>query len=76
MDTEYCDSCGRVCDGVHSINNNKDEKHIQNIVKILLSQKENILDEILKRVIEHINLKKICNNYFVNFLFCNNYITK
>ena len=50
MDTEYCD-------GVYSINNDKDEKHIQNIV-ILLSQKENILDEILKRVIEHINLKK------------------
>jgi hypothetical protein len=57
MELEYCDYCGRKCDGVHSIKINNKEKEIQNITKVLESYGEKVVDEIIKRIYENRRLK-------------------
>jgi hypothetical protein len=57
MEQEYCDYCGRNCDGVHSTNLNKKEKEIQNIVKMLESYSEKVIDEVIKQIYENRRLK-------------------
>jgi hypothetical protein len=51
---EYCDDCGRECDGAHasSFRIISDEQQIKNIIKIILSQKKNIVNEVIKRLNE------------------------
>lgn len=50
--TEYCDICGRECDGVHSNRIYNKEKMIQDIVNMIMSYDENTIDEVIKRVYE------------------------
>jgi hypothetical protein len=57
MEQEYCDYCGRKCDGVHSIKLNNKEKEIQNIVKMLESYSEKVIDEVIKQIYENRRLK-------------------
>lgn len=57
MEIEYCDSCGRKCDGVHSIKINNYENNIQKMVNVLQSYDDNIVDEIIKRIHENRRLK-------------------
>jgi hypothetical protein len=56
METDYCDICGRICDGAHGINKNTtnktNEQKIQQIVNILVNYDENMINEIIKRVYE------------------------
>lgn len=61
MEQEYCDYCGTKCDGVHSIKPNNKEKEIQNIVKMLESYSEKVIDEIIKQIYEkrHLKCKKV-----------------
>jgi hypothetical protein len=56
-DIEHCDICGRKCDGVHNTKINNEEKKIQQIVNILISHNENIVNEVIKRVSEIQRLK-------------------
>jgi len=53
MEDEYCDICGRECDGVHSIKINNKEKIIQKMTKILESYDEKVVDEIIKQIYEN-----------------------
>ena len=61
METEYCDKCGRNCDGVHSnIHSNKvnnAETEIQKMVKIIESYGEKVVDEIIKQIYNNRNLR-------------------
>lgn len=57
MEQEYCDYCGRKCDGVHSIKLNNKEKEIQNIVKVLESYSEKVIDKVIKQIYENRRLK-------------------
>ena len=50
METEYCDKCGRNCDGVHSNKVNNAETEIQKMVKIIESYGEKVADEIIKQI--------------------------
>lgn len=53
IETEYCDICDRKCDGAHNGKKiNTEEKQIQQIVNMLLSYNDNIIDKIIKRVNE------------------------
>lgn len=61
MQTEYCDICGRECDGVHSNKIYNEDKIIQQLVNVIISQKENIINEVIKRVDEY-RLSKITKN--------------
>ena len=65
MEIEYCDICGRKCDGVHSNKINNKEKEIQKMViqkmvNVIMSYDENMVDEIITRVCEIRRLK--CKN--------------
>ena len=40
---QYCDICGRICDGVHS--NKKYNKEIQKIINVIESYDEKVVDE-------------------------------
>lgn len=54
---EYCDDCGGKCDGVHSIP--KPEMHqVDLLVKVLLSQKKEILEKVLTKVQNILNEMK------------------
>jgi len=57
MEEEYCDNCGRKCDGVHSIKKNNKEKEIKKIVNMLESYGEKMVDEIIKQIYENRRLK-------------------
>lgn len=57
---EYCDICGRECDVVHNIKIYTKEKEIQNIVNVLESYGEKIVDEVIKKIYENRRLK--CKN--------------
>jgi hypothetical protein len=57
MEREYCDICGRDCDGVHSNKMNSSEKEIKKFVKILESYGEKVVDEIIKQIYENRHLK-------------------
>ena len=57
MDIEYCDICGRKCDGVHSNKINSKEKEIQKITNILESYGEKMVDEIIKKIYKNRHLK-------------------
>lgn len=57
MEQEYCDYCGRKCDGVHSTKLNNKEKEIQNLIKVLESYSEKVIDEIIKQIYENRRLK-------------------
>ena len=58
-DVEYCDVCGRECDGVHSKKDKKEieKKEIQKLVKILLSKDEKLVNESIKQYHE-LRMKK------------------
>ncbi len=57
METEYCDKCGRNCDGVHSNKVNNAETEIQKMVKIIESYGEKVVDEIIKQIYNNRHLK-------------------
>lgn len=61
MEQEYCDYCGRKCDGVHSIKVNNKEKVIQKslLYKVLEIEgcSEKVIDEIIKQIYENQHLK-------------------
>lgn len=61
MEQEYCDYCGRKCDGVHSIKVNNKEKVIQKslLYKVLEIEgcSEKVIDEIIKQIYENRRLK-------------------
>lgn len=57
-ETEYCNICGRMCDEVHSINPNKKEKDMQkNIITMLESYNEKVVDEIIAQIYENRRLR-------------------
>lgn len=49
---EYCNICDRKCDGAYCIlsKEKRKEKLINDIVKLILSQDKEIIDEIIKRI--------------------------
>lgn len=61
MEQEYCDYCGRKCDGVHSIKVNNKEKVIPKslLYKVLEIEgfSEKVIDEIIKQIYENQRLK-------------------
>jgi hypothetical protein len=50
MEIEYCDICGRKCDGVHSNKINNKEKEIKKLVNVLESYDKEMVDEIIKQI--------------------------
>ena len=57
---EYCDYCGGRCEGVHCVIEayKEEEKEIQLLVNIILSKKEKIVNEIIKRITDKYRLCK------------------
>jgi hypothetical protein len=58
MEIEYCDICGRKCDGVHSNKINNKLKEIKQLVNVLESYDEEMVDEIIKQI--YINRRLKC----------------
>jgi hypothetical protein len=58
MEIEYCDICGRKCDGVHSNKINNKEKEIKKLVNVLESYDKEMVDEIIKQI--YINRRLKC----------------
>ena len=54
---EYCEICGRKCDGVHNNKIISKEKEIQKITNLLESYGEKMVDEIIKQIYENRRLK-------------------
>lgn len=57
MEVEYCDICGRKCDGVHSNKMINEETQIKKIVKTLESYGEKMVDDIIKQIYKNRELK-------------------
>jgi hypothetical protein len=52
-ESEYCDICGRECDGVHKVDNKKSVNEIERITNMLESYGEKTVDEVIRRIYEN-----------------------
>ncbi len=52
---DYCDICGRECEGVHSSSKKNDQ--IQRLVKLLERRGEIVCDAVIKQIYENRRLK-------------------
>ena len=59
LEYNYCDECGRECDGVHSGRKSSIDDQIEQIMKLITSQSYNIVKEVLKRLQDYTDNKKI-----------------
>lgn len=55
---DYCDICGRKCDGVHNNKKSNSKKEIEKIVTIIESHGEEIVDKVVERLLENKRLRE------------------
>ncbi len=60
MEYNYCDKCGKVCDGFHGDKTKDNEIIIQQLVNAIIKHDKYTINEIIKRVAE-IQYKKETN---------------